>query len=96
MVLQEWDGLVRLAFQRKNKTLAANFKSDAVLTMLEQNYKTFCALNNVMADDSVAFKDQVLAILDATGMSEKRAAKMDIDDFLALLAAFNEKGIHFS
>jgi 18S rRNA (adenine1779-N6/adenine1780-N6)-dimethyltransferase len=45
-VAQEWDGLVRLAFQRKNKTLAAIFKATAVLDLLEQNYKTYCALAN--------------------------------------------------
>ena len=43
---QEWDGLVRLAFQRKNKTLAANFKTTTVLDMFEQNYKTYCAMAN--------------------------------------------------
>lgn len=27
---------------------------------------------------------------------DKRAAKMDLDDFLALLAAFNTRGVHFT
>jgi 18S rRNA (adenine1779-N6/adenine1780-N6)-dimethyltransferase len=27
---------------------------------------------------------------------EKRAAKMDLDDFLALLAEFNKRGVHFA
>ncbi len=42
----EWDGLVRLCFQRKNKTLAALFKNKHVLELLENNYKTYCSLNN--------------------------------------------------
>ena len=33
---------------------------------------------------------------DKTDRKDKRAAKMDLDDFLALLVAFNEKGLHFS
>jgi len=41
---QEWDGLVRIAFQRKHKTLSANFKTSTVLEMFEQNYKTYCAV----------------------------------------------------
>ncbi len=35
----EWDGLIRLCFSRKNKTLGAIFKQNAVLDMLEKNYR---------------------------------------------------------
>jgi 18S rRNA (adenine1779-N6/adenine1780-N6)-dimethyltransferase len=37
--LLEWDGMVRLAFGRKNKTLAALFKVNSTLAAMEQNYK---------------------------------------------------------
>ena len=40
----EWDGLVRLCFNRKNKTLNSSFKTKAVCKMLEANYKTLTAL----------------------------------------------------
>lgn len=43
---QEWDGLTRIGFVRKNKTLSAAFKQTAVMTMLEKNYKLHCSLNN--------------------------------------------------
>jgi len=43
---QEWDALIRIAFNRKNKTLSAAFKQTTVITMLEKNYKTHCSLNN--------------------------------------------------
>jgi len=46
----EWDGLIRLCFSRKNKTLSAIFKQNAVLEMLEKNYKTYCSLNNVVSN----------------------------------------------
>ena len=39
-----------------------------------------------------ALVDEVLA---ATGFAEQRASKMDLDDFMALLARFNAAGIHF-
>jgi hypothetical protein len=37
--LKEWDGLVRLCFSRKNKTLGAIFRQKNVLILLENNYK---------------------------------------------------------
>ncbi|EDQ87015.1 uncharacterized protein MONBRDRAFT_27741 [Monosiga brevicollis MX1] len=40
---EEWDGLLRIAFIRKNKTLAACFHSKSVLKLLESNYRIFCA-----------------------------------------------------
>ena len=39
---------------------------------------------------------QVLEVLQRHGFSERRAAKMSQDDFLGLLAAFNQAGIHFT
>lgn len=40
--------------------------------------------------------DAVLeAVLEETGCAEKRAAKMDVDEFLELLEAFHRRGIHF-
>ncbi|XP_008485420.1 probable dimethyladenosine transferase, partial [Diaphorina citri] len=43
---KQWDGLTRIAFVRKNKTLSSSFKQSAVLAMLEKNYRTQCALSN--------------------------------------------------
>uniref|UniRef100_A0A3P8WHU2 rRNA adenine N(6)-methyltransferase n=1 Tax=Cynoglossus semilaevis TaxID=244447 RepID=A0A3P8WHU2_CYNSE len=45
---QEWDGLVRIAFVRKNKTLSAAFKSTAVEQLLEKNYRIHCSVHNVV------------------------------------------------
>ena len=41
-------------------------------------------------------KSVVENVLTQSGYADKRAAKMDINDFLALLSAFNAQGIHFS
>ena len=48
MYLQEWDGLVRLLFNRKNKTLRAGLKTKQVLGMLQSNYATYCSLNSIV------------------------------------------------
>lgn len=50
---EEWDGLLRICFVRKNKTLRANFLgTTSVMNMLEANYRTWCAQNDVPLDDS--------------------------------------------
>ena len=37
----EWDGMLRICFSRKNKTLGALFKQKKVFEMIYQNYKKF-------------------------------------------------------
>ena len=41
---KEWDGLVRICFNRKNKTLGSIFRQKSVLSIPEKNYKTLQAL----------------------------------------------------
>ncbi|KAF4965009.1 hypothetical protein FSARC_7130 [Fusarium sarcochroum] len=150
----EWDGLLRVCFVRKNKTLRASWLgTKEVLAMVERNYRTWCAMNGVPVDDSVVedgqddmdmendavdangmdvdedeeapefFKEvqssmtnttktkskrkktKVAALIrekirkvleDVTELADKRSGKCDENDFLRLLFAFNEEGIHFS
>lgn len=92
----EWDGLTRIAFLRKNKTLSAAFKQTTVLTTLEQNYKMHCSLKNIDLPAEFNIKDKVEDILNGIDAGSKRARTMDTDDFMAVLHAFNAEGIHFS
>lgn len=41
---KEWDGLVRICFNRKNKTIGSIFRQKSVLNILEKNYRTLQAL----------------------------------------------------
>jgi 18S rRNA (adenine1779-N6/adenine1780-N6)-dimethyltransferase len=41
------------------------------------------------------FKELVVGVLERAGYEGQRSAKLAQEDFLALLAAFNEAGIHF-
>ena len=50
---EEWDGLLRICFGRKNKTLRANFVTKEVLVMLEKNYRSWCILNDILLEDGV-------------------------------------------
>ncbi|VDH94219.1 18S rRNA (adenine1779-N6/adenine1780-N6)-dimethyltransferase [Mytilus galloprovincialis] len=93
---QEWDGLVRICFSRKNKTLGAAFKFTKILELLEKNYKTSCSLKSVPIPPDFDVKTKVAELLQKNEYDKKRARTMDIDDFLALLNCFNTEGFHFT
>jgi 18S rRNA (adenine1779-N6/adenine1780-N6)-dimethyltransferase len=93
---QEWDGILRIVFLRKNKTLSAIFKQSTILEMLEKNYKTFCSIKNKPLDPSFDIKNLVDEVLEQNDFGNKRARTMEIPDFLSLLLAFNKADIHFS
>ena len=159
---EEWDGLLRIAFVRKNKTLRASFLGvRSILELIERNYKTWCAQNDIFLEDGPvdtadvdmaveeddgeeewggimdldeaeenssvpAFireeiaraeerahgkskskksrskvgqlvREKVRKVLeDDTELADQRAGKCDEGDFLKLLWAFNNEGIHFS
>jgi 18S rRNA (adenine1779-N6/adenine1780-N6)-dimethyltransferase len=71
----------------------------SVLKLLEDNRKTVQSLRNI--DDDTDIDDRPVAevlehILEHETWKGKRASKLDLDDFLQLLAEFNAAGIHFS
>lgn len=90
----EWDGLVRLCFGRKNKTLPAIFNTKLVLGMLDANLRTRCALVGAPLP-AAPIKEIVAGVLASVGFTEARSAKLDLDDFMRLLTAFNAAGLHF-
>jgi len=92
----EWDGLVRLCFGRKNKTLGAIFKTKAVAELLEANYKTYCSLNSIEISENFDAKAKISSLLQEIDYSDKRAQKMDLDDFLKLLVHLNKNHLHFA
>ncbi|KAI9769523.1 MAG: Dimethyladenosine transferase [Geoglossum simile] len=64
---EEWDGLLRIVFVRKNRTIRAGFfGTRAVMALVERNYRTWCAQNDIPLDDGPAITE--------TGES------MDLDD----------------
>ncbi|PHH53922.1 Dimethyladenosine transferase [Ceratocystis fimbriata CBS 114723] len=50
---EEWDGLLRIVFSRRNKTIRASFLTGKIMTMLERNYRTWASLHDVPLDDTV-------------------------------------------
>lgn len=93
---QEWDGLVRICFSRKNKTIGASFKFTKVIDLLDKNYRVHCSIQNIPIPGDFDMKCKVVNMLEKKGFEKKRARTMDQDDFLQLLHDFNSEGIHFS
>jgi 18S rRNA (adenine1779-N6/adenine1780-N6)-dimethyltransferase len=102
----EWDGMIRLLFNRKNKTLRSVLKTKPTIKMLEENRRTHLSLNQATGkasndgDEEMNGLKSVEDILEeVTTMEEwvgRRASKLDLDDFLSLLAEFNSRGVHFA
>lgn len=140
----EWDGMLRICFNRPNRVLRSAFLgTKTVLEMIEANYRTFCAQNDIALEDGPSedqsalpdeeeddamdieadddmpnffdkepapksarklkskvyelVRSKVVKVLDQdTGLAEKRSRTCEEGDFLRLLHAFNQEGIHFS
>ena len=79
----EWDGLLRVCFVRKNKTLRSSFfGTTSVMDMLERNYRTYCAQHDVPLDDSPLDEnddDDMMTIYDKEDEDEWQGI-MDLDD----------------
>lgn len=98
----EWDGLGRLVFTRRNKTLAALFKNKKMIKILATNYQTWASLNNhkvepdFLKNPDMWTKNKLEEVLSSIDFLNKRAAKLSNDDLLRLLTLFNKSGIHFA
>ncbi|KAG6038121.1 hypothetical protein E4U19_001043 [Claviceps sp. Clav32 group G5] len=75
----EWDGLLRICFVRKNKTLRASWLGTReVLIMVEKNYRTWCALNGVPIDETVV-DDSADVDMDDDGTTAANNGTADFD-----------------
>lgn len=100
----EWDGMIRLLFNRKNKTLRSVLMTKSTLQLLENNRNTHRSLQQQKRKDAMEEEDEndnrsikeiLEAILGKEPWAGQRASKMGLDDFLQLLSEFNDAGIHF-
>lgn len=70
---EEWDGLLRIVFVRGNRTMRAGFASRAVMEIVEKNYRTWCATNDVPVDEEVEMEDVPVD-------GEEEVEEMEVDD----------------
>jgi 18S rRNA (adenine1779-N6/adenine1780-N6)-dimethyltransferase len=72
----EWDGLLRICFVRKNRTLRANFLgTTSVVAMLESNYRTWCAQNDIPVEEGPSTDTHV-----QDDMNGHEDDEMDLDE----------------
>ena len=79
----EWDGLLRVCFVRKNKTLRSSFfGTSSVMDMLERNYRTYCAQNDIMLDDSPVDENEDVDMASSWDKQDEEewGGIMDVDD----------------
>ncbi|XP_058778622.1 ribosomal RNA small subunit methyltransferase [Vicia villosa] len=88
---KQWDGFLRICFNRKNKTLGAIFRQKNVISMLEKNYKTVQALkisqegSSMEADNKADFSN-FADFIDDEGMEvdddgvDDDEDEMDVED----------------
>nr|CAD2170686.1 unnamed protein product [Meloidogyne enterolobii] len=93
---KEWDGMLRIAFMRKNKTILSLFKQKNVVNILERNYKIVCKSKGKEIPDDFSMEELIERTLVDGQFANRRARTMSIEDFLALLINFNKEDIHFS
>lgn len=95
---------IRLLFNRKNKTLRSVLLTKPTIKMLDTNRRTQKSLNNNNTgedamdeeDDEKGAEQIIEEVVEMERWKGKRASKLDLDDFLALLAEFNKRGVHFA
>jgi len=94
----EWDGMIRLLFNRKNKTLRSVLNTKSTIKLLEQNRNTYLSLHsNHNIDSEIKIEDILEQVVGSeSAWAGKRASKLSLDDFLEILAEFNKRGVHFA
>jgi len=107
----EWDGMIKLLFNRKNKTIRSVLNTKATLKLLEENRKTLRSLkqqqkkkkniNDQAAmsdndDDDIPVKEILERIVSKPEYKDKRSRNLDLDDFLQLLTDFHDEGVYFA
>ncbi|KAK7200620.1 ribosomal RNA adenine dimethylase family protein [Novymonas esmeraldas] len=105
----EWDGLVRMLFNRKNKKSSSIFRTKAAVQSLHERYISYRKMEGGQpvsastahgaADASPSIPlEQFRALLDsvlADPMFEKRSRMLDEEALMNMLAHFIKHGIHF-
>ncbi|KAH9387252.1 18S rRNA (adenine1779-N6/adenine1780-N6)-dimethyltransferase [Nematocida major] len=102
--LNEFDGMLKICFSRKNKTIGSIFKQSAIKNLLFTNKDKIDSLPEDAVEDSPdeptrispEEEKRLLGALEESRLDKERASKMTVEDFLFLLIKFKEAGISFS
>jgi 18S rRNA (adenine1779-N6/adenine1780-N6)-dimethyltransferase len=92
---EEWDGLVKLLFNRKNKKVSAIFRTKAAVQDLHDIHASYARMGKAELIDTEAFKLRLATVLQHPLM-ERRSRSLELEEMMLLLSVFNETGIHFA
>lgn len=94
---EEWDGLVKLIFNRKNKKVSSIFRTKVTLQHLYERFVSYQTMEGV-SPSAIAnidvFKELLSSVIQDK-MFEKRGRCCDQEDISTMLNMFASKGIHF-
>ncbi|CAK1367466.1 Dimethyladenosine transferase [Cercospora beticola] len=77
----EWDGLLRICFVRKNKVLRSGFLgTTSVMEMLTSNYRTFCSQNGIELEDGPVDGAEDMDMDGGAEEDEEMDGLMEVDD----------------
>lgn len=89
---EEWDGIADE--DEEIDDTPSFFKEEADRLAKEKSHKTPSKRKKTRVNALIQAK--IARVLDKTGLADARSGKCDENDFLRLLLAFNEEGIHFA
>jgi len=76
---EEWDGMLRICFVRKNRTMRASWLgTKEVLAMVERNYKVWCSANQIPIDETEVGEDEELDV--DGGEEDEWGGVMEVDE----------------
>ncbi|KAJ9456456.1 putative dimethyladenosine transferase [Diplonema papillatum] len=96
IAFEEWDGLIKICFNRPNKTLGGNFHVKATLAHLLTLHRSYCEMLGKPAQSDTDFKKTVEEVLERTAFIQRRARTMEEPELLLLLESFHEKDVYFA
>lgn len=85
----EWDGLLRIVFVRRNRTIQAGFNSTPVMNMIERNYRTWCAQNDIALEQEPSEDVGMEDVEEEIGEPEDEL--MDVDDDMPSFFGLGDK-----
>jgi 18S rRNA (adenine1779-N6/adenine1780-N6)-dimethyltransferase len=92
----EWNSMLKLCFQGKNKTMRSLFGIRAVGARLEAARELVTAQGGGTVKELLPLKDVLLGVLEERSLSQKRANAMTPEDFYDLYSGMHGEGIWFA
>ena len=94
--LAEWDELMKVLFNRKNKKVSSVLRKKKLCKRLHENHKSHCALEGSVPVDNENFVANITEIVKGKSFCNDRAKSMPIENLAWLLSSLHAKGIYFT